>query len=129
MAKILIADDMVTVQHNLMTIVTSLGHQVVGVAKNSIETLHLYHETKPDLVILDILGMKIFDEELGREIDTFDVIELLLKENQNARIIILTASPKEEYIKKALLLGAKSFLVKGVSVDKIEATLNSVLQK
>lgn len=129
MAKILIADDMITVQHNLSTILSSLGHEITGLAKNSSETIKLFKENRPELVILDILGMKVYDEEYDKEIDSFETIKILGEIDKNVKVIILTASPKEEYIKKALLLGAKGFLVKGVSVDKIEATVNSILQK
>ncbi len=129
MAKVLIADDMITVQHNLNLVLSSFGHEVVGMAKNCSEAIKIFKETKPELVILDILGMKAFDEDLGKEIDTFDTIHELLLINKNVKIIVLTASPKEEYIKKALILGAKGFLVKGVSNDKIESTVQSILNK
>ena len=129
MATILIADDMKTVQHNLSYILEGYNHQVVGVASNCTETISLYREKKPDILLMDILGMNSFFEELDREIDTFDVIKILTKEFTNAHIIILTATPREEYIKKGLLLGAKSFLVKGVSNDKILSTIEDVLNK
>lgn len=129
MAKILIADDMITVQHNLSMILSSFGHEIVGLAKNTSETIKLFKENKPDVIIIDILGMKVYDENYGRELDTFDTIQELVKLNKDIKIIVLTASPKEEYIKKALLLGAKGFLVKGVSNEKIESTLNSILDR
>lgn len=128
MAKVVIADDMIMVQHNMTSVLEALGHEVVGVAKNSSEAIEVCMEKKPDLLLLDILGMKAFHKEFEREIDTFDVIEFLTKQNINIKIIMLTATPREEYIKKSLVLGAKGFLVKGVPIEKIEASINGVLQ-
>ncbi len=129
MAKILIADDMITVQHNLNTILTAYGHKVVGTANNCADALNLYKESNPDIMFVDILGMKSFSKEEKREIDTFDLIDIIMKHDRNAKIIVLTASPKEDFIKKALILGAKGFLVKGVSNDKIESTIQGILNK
>jgi DNA-binding NarL/FixJ family response regulator len=53
----------------------------------------------------------------------------LLKEDKKANIIILTASPKEEFIKKSIMLGAKGFLVKGASNDKILSTIEDIIKK
>lgn len=128
MAKILIADDMVTVQHNLSTILSSYDHEIVGKASNCSEAIEMVIDRKPEIVLLDILGMKSFYEEEGRDIDTFDTISIMLKKKSDIKIIILTASPKENYIKKALVLGAKGFLVKGVNNEKIDETIRSVLK-
>ncbi|HPO49900.1 MAG TPA: response regulator transcription factor [Spirochaetota bacterium] len=131
MAKpsVLIADDMLTVQHNLSFILQAYDYDVVYKASNCSETIAGYREFKPDIVLLDILGMNSFFDEENREIDTFDTIKLIVKDNKDANIIVLTATPKEEYIKKALMCGAKGFLVKGVSNDKIISTIEDVLKK
>jgi two-component system, chemotaxis family, chemotaxis protein CheY len=129
MANILIADDMLTVQHNLTFILKNYNHNVIATASNCTETIKKYRECSPDVVLLDILGMGSFYEDEARDIDSFDVIKILVKEDKNANIIILTASPKEEYIKKSVLLGAKGFLVKGASNDKIIATIEDILKK
>jgi|GEM_PF-6329540 len=129
MANILIADDMITVQHNMEFILKTHDHNVVGKTKNCTETIIEYREKKPDILLLDILGMNSYFDEKGCDINSFDVIEIIKNEDKNANIIILTASPKEDYIKKAIMLGAKGFLVKGVSNDKILSTIENTLKK
>ncbi|OHD16244.1 MAG: hypothetical protein A2086_10980 [Spirochaetes bacterium GWD1_27_9] len=129
MATILIADDMLTVQHNLTFILQHFEHKVVAKVSNCTDAILKYRELKPDIVLIDILGMNSFFEEANKDIDTFDTIKILLKEDRNANIIVLTATPKEEYIKKALIFGAKGFLVKGVSNEKIVSTIDDILRK
>lgn len=129
MANILLADDIKMILHNLSVIFTNYGHNIVGTAKNCVECIELYKETNPDIVFLDILGMDTYSSELGKRIDSFDTIKILRDIDPQAKIIILTATPKEEYIKKALLAGAKNFLVKGVSNEKVIRTLEKALEK
>ena len=129
MKKILIADDMVTVQHNLSLVLESHNYDVVGVASNCSEAISLFRDKKPDIVLLDVLGMASFFEEENRDIDSFEVINIISRESQSTKIIILTASPKEEYLKKALMAGAKGFLVKGVSNEKLVETIENVAKK
>ena len=129
MAKIMIADDMITVQHNLSFILEAYGHTVCAKAGNCTEAITKYREHKPDVILLDILGMQSFFPESKKEIDSFDVIKLIITEDREATIIILTATPKEDYIKKALLLGAKGFLAKGASNEKIIGTIEDLMSK
>ena len=129
MANILIADDMLTVQHNLSFILKNYNHNVVATASNCTETIQKYREFKPDIVLLDILGMNSYFEEQDKDIDSFDVIKILMSEDKKTNVIILTASPKEEFIKKSIMLGAKGFLVKGASNEKILSTIEDIIKK
>ncbi len=54
MAKILICDDSSFVRTIFEKRLTAFGHQIVGKAKDGVECLHVYSQTKPTLVLLDI---------------------------------------------------------------------------
>ncbi len=129
MAKVMIADDMKTVLHNMSFVLENYEHTVVAKASNCAEALVEYRKNKPDILLLDILGMDAYSEEAGKQIDSFELIKIIIEENPNANIIVLTASPREDYIKRALVLGAKGFLVKGVSNEKLVLTINNILTK
>ncbi len=129
MAKIMIADDMKTVLHNMTFVLENYDHTVVAKASNCAIAYNEYKSTKPDVLLLDILGMDAFSEELNMQLDSFELIKIILKDDPNANIIVLTASPREDFIKKALVLGAKGFLVKGVSNEKLIMTINNILTK
>ena len=60
---VLIADDMLTVQHNLSFILQSYNYNVVAKASNSAEAVEKFKETNPDIVLIDILGMNGYLEE------------------------------------------------------------------
>jgi DNA-binding NarL/FixJ family response regulator len=51
------------------------------------------------------------------------------EKDKEAKILVYTATPKDEYIKKALMLGAKGFLVKGDPNDKIISTIEGIIAK
>ncbi|MCG8568721.1 MAG: response regulator transcription factor [Spirochaetes bacterium] len=128
MASIILADDMLTVRHNLGLILSAYDYKIVAEADNCVEAIELTREKDPDILIIDILGMNSYFSELDKEIDTFDTIEILLKEKKDRKIIVLTATPKENYLKKAILMGAKGFLVKGASNDQIIKTIEKTLK-
>jgi len=101
MAKILIAEDMLTILRLFRDILESSGHVVVGEAKNSSEAIQSYEKFKPDILILDLFGMNSYSEKHKREINSFDVIEELYKKYK-ANIIIVTGSSRQEYIDKSM---------------------------
>lgn len=105
MATILIVEDDPYVRNfydRLFRIGSS--HKVV-MAGSGEEGLKLAKEQKPDLVLLDIMmpgmnGLEVL-EKLKAETETKDLT-----------VVILTNFGEEEFVKKAVALGATSFIVK-----------------
>lgn len=124
MADIIIADDMITVLHNMAFILENNGHRVIAKAHNCSEAIELYRKHKPDILLLDIIGMESFFKEKAMNINSFDVINIILKEDSNAKIIMLTS--KENYIERAISLGAKGYLIKGATNDRILKRIDEV---
>jgi len=54
MSKILIVEDEFIIAQDLRSIITNLGHAVMGIAKSADEALHKIEKENPDLVLLDI---------------------------------------------------------------------------
>lgn len=83
---------------------------VVGVAKDGIEVLELIEETKPDLVVLDIIMPHL---------DGLGVLERLNTMNINPmpRIIILSAVGQDKITQRAIALGADYYVVKPFDMD------------
>lgn len=102
--KILIIDDDKLITYALKTIVESEGDMTVaalGYSKS--DAVKLYNEHKPDITLLDIR----MGEETG-----IDALSEILSTDKGAKVIFLTTFLDDEYIIKAISLGAKGYLLK-----------------
>lgn len=102
--NIVIADDDFLVTTALKTILEASGQvTVLGTGTDGTDAVKLYHKYKPDILLTDI-QMKT---KSGLE-----ATEEILKDFPDARILLLTTFSDDEYIVKALKLGAKGYLLK-----------------
>ncbi len=102
--KVLIVDDDALVAISLKTILeTNDNIEVVATGSSGKEAISLYHEYMPDILLMDIRMEGMSGLEAG---------ELLLKEIPDARILYLTTFMDDEYIVRALSIGAKGYILK-----------------
>ncbi len=102
--KIVLVDDDRLVSSSLKIILESKDSiEVIGIGHNAKEACSLYFEHHPDIMLMDIR----MQGETGLEAG-----ERILMQDQNARIIFLTTFSDDEYIIKALKIGAKGYLLK-----------------
>lgn len=120
MARILIVDDSFVQRKILGKIVLSLGHTVVGEAANGIQAFEAYTKLNPDLVTMDLT----MDGSDGAE-----AIVNIIATFPEARIIVVSARRESQVILDALERGARHFLIKPVSEEKVKAVVDSVLQQ
>lgn len=116
--KILIVDDAAFMRIKIKLALEKAGYEVVGEAENGLEGVSLYKELKPDLVTLDITMPIMTGIEALKEIKEFD---------KNARVLMVSAMGQEGFVKEAVLFGAKTFIVKPFSDDKLIKTVEKVL--
>lgn len=102
--EIIIIDDDYLVSTSLKTIIEANSDiQVKALGKNGKEAVSLYQQYRPDIVLMDIR----MDEMSGLEAG-----EAILKDDPKAKILYLTTFLDDEYIIKALKMGAKGYLLK-----------------
>ena len=102
--KIIIIDDDCLVAGALKTILEASGEvQVLATGGSGQEACRLYEEHKPDVLLMDI-RMK--------EMDGLEASRHILDKFPDANILLLTTFADDEYIVKALRLGAKGYLLK-----------------
>lgn len=102
--KIIIVDDDCLVAAALKTILEVNGDvQVAATGANGKEACQLYEEYQPDVLLMDI-RMK--------EMDGLEASQKILEKFPKANILLLTTFADDEYIVKALRLGAKGYLLK-----------------
>lgn len=76
---------------------------VLASGSNGKEAVSLYRRHRPDILLMDIRM---------EEMDGLTASEQILQEYSDAKILLLTTFSDDEYIIKALLLGAKGYLLK-----------------
>lgn len=102
--RIIIVDDDYLVAVSLQTILEADSEiTVIGIGHNGKEAISLYEKHKPDILLMDIRMDNMTGLEAGEEI---------LKLDPSAKILFLTTFSDDEYIVKALHLGAKGYLLK-----------------
>ncbi|MDA2913209.1 response regulator [Acidobacteriia bacterium AH_259_A11_L15] len=113
MARVLIADDASFMRGSLKFIAEHAGHEVVATAKNGKEAVDLYRKLKPDLVTLDILM---------EDTDGLLALRAIVKEDPDAKVVMVTALGQEEKQEEARRAGASGYIRKPFkSIEVIDA--------
>jgi len=120
--KVLVVDDSMFISKQLGQIFTSEGYEVAGSAVDGAQGVEMYKALHPnvDLVTMDIT-MPVMDG--------VSALEKILEFDKNARIIMVSALGKEDIVKKSLLMGAKSYIVKPLDRKKVLERVISVLKQ
>lgn len=102
--RVVIADDDAVVAASLRTVLDAQGDiEVAGCGKDGAEAVRLARELRPDVVLLDI-------QMPGT--DGLTAAEAILAEPSPPRVVFLTTFSDDEYIVRALSLGAAGYLIK-----------------
>lgn len=102
--RVVVVDDDKLVAISLKTILEADGETtVVGTGYNGAEAIALYQEEKPDVLLMDIRM---------ETMSGLEAAEHILAEFPEARILFLTTFSDDEYIVKALNIGAKGYILK-----------------
>lgn len=102
--KIVIVDDDNLVSLSLKTILEASGEVTVAeMGKDGKDAIALYEKHQPDVLLTDIR----MDTMTGLE-----AAETILKKYPDAKILFLTTFSDDEYIVRALHLGAKGYILK-----------------
>jgi two-component system chemotaxis response regulator CheY len=118
--RVLVVDDSMFIAKQLGQIFTSESFEVLASASDGAQAVEKYKELHPkvDLVTMDIT-MPVMDG--------VSALEKILEFDKNAKIIMVSALGKEDVVKKCLLLGAKSYIVKPLDRKKVLDRVVSVL--
>ncbi|UCD98670.1 MAG: response regulator [Chloroflexota bacterium] len=109
--KVLIVDDIAETRENIRKLLQfELDFEIVGAARNGAEGIELAKELQPDVILMDI-NMP--------DIDGITATETIRSEVPNSQIVILTVQADPNYMRRAMLAGARDFLTKPPSVDEM----------
>ncbi|MCX5856439.1 MAG: sigma-54 dependent transcriptional regulator [Deltaproteobacteria bacterium] len=118
MPKILVIDDDVSISETLELYLTEEGHDVVT-ANTGTDGLNKFVKNSPDVVILDI---RLPD------IDGFTVLEDLREEDENVKVIMITAHHDMDSTIRAMKGGAFDYIHKPINVDELDIAINKAVK-
>lgn len=102
--KIIIVDDDQLVSLSLKTILEATNKfQIIAMGNSGNDAIRLYKEHQPDVLLMDIRM---------EEMNGLEAAALIVQEFPDAKILLLTTFSDDEYIVKAIRLGAKGYILK-----------------
>jgi pilus assembly protein CpaE len=114
--RVLIVDDIDETRENIQRLLQfDLNIEVVGTARNGKEAIQSAQQIKPDVVIMDI-NMP--------DMDGITATEAIRQKIPYAQVVILSVQADPNYMRRAMLAGARDFLTKPPSIDELTAAIN-----
>jgi len=109
--RVLIVDDVADTRENVRKLLQfEPDVEVVGVAKSGKEGIQFSQEYDPDVVLMDI-NMP--------DIDGISATETIIRERAYVQVVILSVQGDPNYMRRAMLAGARDFLTKPPMADDL----------
>lgn len=114
---VVVVDDHPLFRHGVVEVLQAArGIEVVGQATTAEEAISIVKANLPDVVLLD----------LGIPGDGFNAARGIVGRFPTVKIVILTASEDGNHVVEALRVGAKAFVVKGVTAEELVSVVRGV---
>lgn len=118
--KILVVDDIAETRENLRKLLSFAPDiEVVGAAGSGQEGIELAKQFQPDIILMDINmpGM-----------DGITATEAILQAVPMTQVVMLSVQGESDYLRRAMLAGARDFLTKPPSGDELMSTIRQVYE-
>jgi pilus assembly protein CpaE len=113
--RVLIVDDIAETRENIRRLLQfDPSIEVVGSARSGQEGIELSQQLKPDVVIMDI-NMP--------DLDGITATERIRKKVPFIQVVILSVQTDANYMRRAMLAGARDFLTKPPSIDELNSAV------
>lgn len=115
---VVIVDDHTLVREGISRLLATDDRiEIIGEGEDGLEAVHLAQKLKPDVMLIDINMPKMGGIEAAKQIKEI---------NPEIKVLMLTIYEDEEYIQKALKVGADGYLQKEVSSQYLRKTIKQV---
>ena len=101
--RIMVVDDSRLVRVQLEDVLAGTEYEVAAYCRSGEDAIEQYAAVQPDLVTMDIIMQGM---------DGLDAAEIILKNNPDARIVMVSSLAYDDTIEEADRIGAKGFLYK-----------------
>src|SRR5512143_248288 len=109
--RVLIVDDVADTRENVRKLFQFESDiEVVGAARSGMEGIQLSQELDPDVVLMDI-NMP--------DLDGISATEAIRQKSPHTQVVILSVQGDQNYMRRAMLAGARDFLTKPPSGDEL----------
>jgi DNA-binding NarL/FixJ family response regulator len=116
--RLMVVDDHPVVRQGLVALLKTVdGIEVVAEASDGGEAVTQYSLHQPDVTLMDLRLQTVGGVE---------AIRLIRSKSPGARIIVLTTFDGDEDIYRAMQVGAKAYLLKGMSIEDLISTIRAV---
>ncbi|SDE33084.1 response regulator transcription factor [Sporomusa acidovorans] len=116
--KVLLADDHKLLRSGLKLLLQrNPGMQVVGEAADGEQTIQLFEQLQPDILLLD-LSMP--------NMDGIECLKEIKSRYPEAKVIVLTMHEDENYIKRAMQAGASAYVPKSAADTDLFTAIEAV---
>jgi two-component system, NarL family, response regulator NreC len=116
--RVLIVDDHAVVRSGLKLVLESEeGIEPVGEAGSARDAIFEARSTKPDVILLDV----VMPDQSGIE-----VIPTLLKENPEAKVLVLSMQDDPQYVREAFAAGASGYVLKEAADTEVVTAVREV---
>ena len=120
MIRVLIVDDHAIVRQGLRRILEEAkGMKVAGEAANGIEALKMLRTEKFDVILLDIS----MPEKNG-----IDTLKLIMDRNRDAKVLMLSMYPEDQYAVRLMKAGASGYLTKETAPEQLVKAIRAVVE-
>jgi pilus assembly protein CpaE len=113
--RVVIVDDIAETRENIRKLLQfEPDVEVVGVARTGREAIDISKDVKPDVLLMDI-NMP--------DMDGIAATEIIRKVVPFAQIVILSIQNDPNYMRRAMLAGARDFLTKPPTIDELNSAI------
>jgi pilus assembly protein CpaE len=113
--RVLIVDDIAETRENIRKLLQfEADIEVVAVARTGREAIQLTQEVNPDVVLMDI-NMP--------DMDGIAATEIIRQKMPTVQVVVLSVQGDQNYMRKAMLVGARDFLTKPPMPDELVAAI------
>jgi len=114
--RVLIVDDIDETRENIRRLLQfDKNIEVAGVAKDGKEALSVASKIDPDVIIMDI-NMP--------DMDGITATEAIRQKNPFSQVVILSVQGDQNYMRRAMMAGARDYLTKPPSIDELTSAIN-----